>query len=89
MNSESPPGHNSGPFFDDPLVGILTSTDRGLSIGLDSKANSLYAIINLEERDSLRLGNFLNGPTTTFSEIIENLAVILIPRALLFFHNGV
>ncbi len=84
MNSESPPDHNSGPFFDDPLVGILTSTDRGLSIGLDSKANSLYAIINLEERDSLRLGNFLNVPFFDEENVDETLLCRIIE---LFYHN--
>jgi DNA helicase HerA-like ATPase len=84
MNPESLPDPNSGPFFDDSLVGILTSTDRGLSIGLDPKANSLYALITQEERDSLRLGHFLDVPFFDEENFNETLLCKIIE---VFYHN--
>jgi hypothetical protein len=53
---------NSKSSLDGAIVGLLTSTDSGLSIGIESKSTSLYALITLEERPSLRLGEYLCIP---------------------------
>ena len=71
--------------LDDTVVGLLTSTDSGLSIGQDPRTASLYALITLAERESFRLGEYLCIP---FFDSKGNLDENLLCEAIeLSYHN--
>ncbi|MFL2521449.1 MAG: ATP-binding protein [Halobacteriales archaeon] len=71
--------------LDDTIVGLLTSTDSGLSIGQDPRTASLYALITLAERESFRLGEYLCIP---FFDSKGNLDENLLCEAIeLSYHN--
>ena len=71
--------------LDDTIVGLLTSTDSGLSIGQDPKDASLYGLIALAERDSFRLGEYFRIP---FFDSEGNLDENLLCEAIeLSYHN--
>ena len=44
------------------LIGVLTATESGLSLGEDDKSTSLHALIQPEKRSVFRLGQYVTIP---------------------------